>query len=404
MANRQKYTRAAVGHLTAHFERKKDEQGNYYKFGNQDIDAGRSYLNYNLAATDQSLNQNEFINNRIKELKCLNRANVNVMMTWVVTLPKEMNDKSNEEKKKFFSETYKFLCDRYGAENVISAWVHMDENQPHMHFAWTPVCYDKKAGRDKFNAKVVGSKMDLKSFHKDIDYYLTKEMGYVTGVRNGVTEINMTPEQLKETQKEIVREAQKELSELKVEKKEVKVNPLTKKRSITFSEGEYDNLAKKHALELLEMKAKKKELEIDNELLNKKVKELREKPYIQSNEELETQNRALEESNANLTNEKKELEDKVIQLETKNLEIDRLKNDNFKLTKSNLELRNQQNEDMGYLERLLARLWAFVKGLSQIIPSVENHVLEQFNDAEIDDLENNLAMIQPKEKEREIDY
>ena len=98
------------------------------------------------------------------------------------------------------------------------------------------------------------------------------------------------------------------------------------------------------------------------------------------------------------------MEDKVIQLETKNLEIDRLKNDNFELTKSNLELRNQQNEDMSYLERLLARLWAFVKGLSQIIPSVENHVLEQFNDAEIDDLENNLVMFQPKEKEREIDY
>ena len=262
MANRQKYTRAAVGHLTAHFERKKDEQGNYYKFGNQDIDAGRSYLNYNLAATDQSLNQNEFINNRIKELKCLNRANVNVMMTWVVTLPKEMNDKSNEEKKKFFSETYKFLCDRYGAENVISAWVHMDENQPHMHFAWTPVCYDEKAGRDKFNAKVVGSKTDLKSFHKDIDYYLTKEMGYVTGVRNGVTEVNMTPEQLKEAQKEIVREAQKELSNLEIKQQEVKVNPLTKKRSITFTEVEYDNLAKKHALELLEMKAKKKNWKI----------------------------------------------------------------------------------------------------------------------------------------------
>ena len=39
MANAQKYTRAACGHLAAHYERKrKDEKGEYIKFGNQDID------------------------------------------------------------------------------------------------------------------------------------------------------------------------------------------------------------------------------------------------------------------------------------------------------------------------------------------------------------------------------
>ena len=29
MANREKYTRAAIGHMTAHYERKKDKKGNY---------------------------------------------------------------------------------------------------------------------------------------------------------------------------------------------------------------------------------------------------------------------------------------------------------------------------------------------------------------------------------------
>lgn len=36
MANAQKYTRAACGHLAAHYERRKDEKGEYVKFGNQD--------------------------------------------------------------------------------------------------------------------------------------------------------------------------------------------------------------------------------------------------------------------------------------------------------------------------------------------------------------------------------
>ena len=49
MANAQKYTRAACGHLAAHYERRKDEKGEYVKFGNQDIDPQKTHLNYNLA-------------------------------------------------------------------------------------------------------------------------------------------------------------------------------------------------------------------------------------------------------------------------------------------------------------------------------------------------------------------
>lgn len=48
MANAQKYTRAACGHLAAHYERRKDEKGEYIKFGNQDIDPQKTHLNYNL--------------------------------------------------------------------------------------------------------------------------------------------------------------------------------------------------------------------------------------------------------------------------------------------------------------------------------------------------------------------
>ena len=39
----------------------------------------------------------------------------------------------------FFEETYAFLSERYGAQNVISAYVHLDERSPHMHFAFVPV-------------------------------------------------------------------------------------------------------------------------------------------------------------------------------------------------------------------------------------------------------------------------
>ena len=87
MANRQKYVRGGIGHLFAHYERGKDKEGNYVQFGNQDIDTSKSHLNYNLAARDQPLSQNDFLHKRMDEVYCLNRKNVNVMMSWVISLP-----------------------------------------------------------------------------------------------------------------------------------------------------------------------------------------------------------------------------------------------------------------------------------------------------------------------------
>ena len=63
MANAQKYTRAACGHLAAHYERRKDEKGEYVKFGNQDIDPQKTHLNYNLAPR-RGLEQIDFIRQR----------------------------------------------------------------------------------------------------------------------------------------------------------------------------------------------------------------------------------------------------------------------------------------------------------------------------------------------------
>lgn len=203
MANRQKYTRAAIGHMCKHYERGLDSNKEPIKYGNQDIHPELSHLNYNLAEHDQPLPQLEFIHKRMSDLHCLNRKNVNVMISWVVTLPREMNDKSDEEKRKFFEKTYEFLKERYGADNVISAYVHVDESQPHMHFAFTPVMYDAKKDRYRFNAKVVGSRADLRTFHKDLDVCLEHELGYRTGVINGVTELNLSIQELKQMQKKM---------------------------------------------------------------------------------------------------------------------------------------------------------------------------------------------------------
>ena len=51
---------------------------------------------------------------------------------------------TDEQIKQFFELSYKFLSERYGEKNVISAYVHKDETTPHMHFLFIPIVDDKK--------------------------------------------------------------------------------------------------------------------------------------------------------------------------------------------------------------------------------------------------------------------
>ena len=127
VAHKQKYTRGAVGHMLGHYDRSKAVP---------ELKASvNTVLNYNLAYNDQPKSQLDFLHQRLSEIKVHNRKDVNVMVDWVVTIPQSLNDKGLENERRFFEEAYKFINNRYGKENVISAYVHMDETTPNMHYA-----------------------------------------------------------------------------------------------------------------------------------------------------------------------------------------------------------------------------------------------------------------------------
>lgn len=129
MAHMMKHTKASCGHMFAHFDRRAEH------ISNENLDRTRTHLNYNLA-THQTMDQGEFVRQRCSEVHCQNRKDVNVMVSWVVTAPKDLPE---AEHRAFFQASYDFLKNRYGLENVVSAYVHMDEVTPHMHFAFVPV-------------------------------------------------------------------------------------------------------------------------------------------------------------------------------------------------------------------------------------------------------------------------
>jgi len=181
MASIQKYKKTSLGVITRHFERARRPDGEYYNWGNQEIDKTKSYLNYNL---HENQNQLEFIKKRTSEVRCLNRANVNLMCAWVITAPKELKE---NELEKFFKSSYDFFNKKYGEENCISAYVHMDETTPHMHYAFVPVVKDKKREGYKVSADELITRRHLQTFHSELDEYMKNSFGRDIGVYTEIT-------------------------------------------------------------------------------------------------------------------------------------------------------------------------------------------------------------------------
>lgn len=190
MAHLEKYNRAAVGHLIAHYDRQAEN------IGNESVDRTRSHLNYNLAAELQPQRQGDFIKQRCSEVKVQKRKDVNVMCTWVVTAPQDLPE---AEQAAFFKAAFDFMAARYGQENVISAYVHMDETTPHMHFAFVPVVEDKKKGGFKVSAKERIDRKELRSFHQELEQAVSDVLGHPVGILNEATKQgNMTIAELKQ--------------------------------------------------------------------------------------------------------------------------------------------------------------------------------------------------------------
>lgn len=194
MAHVMKSTRGAIGGLTRHYERAKTEDGEFLKFGNQEIDTSKSHLNYNLA--EHNNNQLDFIKKRTSEVRCLNRKDVNVMCSWVVTVPRSLDD--IEEQEKFFKESYNFLVNKYGKENVVSAYVHNDETTPHIHFSFVPVVHDPKKDIYKVSSKELLTRQHLRDFHPQLDLHMQNSFGRNIGILNSATkEGNKSIDELK---------------------------------------------------------------------------------------------------------------------------------------------------------------------------------------------------------------
>ncbi len=257
MAHVAKYAMGATGHMSKHYERGVGNDGETIRYNNQNIDISRSHENYNLGPM-REISQVEYIQKRIAEVRCQNRADVKIMCSWVVTAPKDL---PAYDYRSFFESTYDFLVKRYGGEkNVVSAYVHMDEITPHIHFAFIPVAPDRRRGGEKITAKEVLTRTDLQSFHPELENHIARQLGYVVGIQNEATrDGNKSVEELKRntaiekvtelqrTEKKAIESAKLALGE--VERLQAKGNALEDKlesleNELDCLQDEIDNLTK----------------------------------------------------------------------------------------------------------------------------------------------------------------
>lgn len=234
MAHLEKYNRSQLGHILKHDSRAKDQNGDYIKFGNEEIDTNRTHLNYNLHERKDGLSDFEFVKNRAMEFLAKNvrkRDDVNWVGSWVITLPESLHGSSEADKRKFFEVCHDFLGNRYGFDNIVGAYVHNDETTPHMHTKITPVLYDEKKNKFRYSAKDMFNRADLKSFHKDLSVRLEHEFGFDVGVyenkrederlpNKSIKELKAENKKLAELKNRMFAEAEKQNDEIKRLKRE----------------------------------------------------------------------------------------------------------------------------------------------------------------------------------------
>jgi hypothetical protein len=197
---------------------------------NEKIRPELSHLNYNLVPGDPWDNYCR----RMSQVFCRKRADINTLVQIAVTLPVDVNPLQHE---KFFRSVTAYYQNYFGAENVISAIVHLDETTPHLHIKAIPVYHNTKKDRDQVSFDVKCPRKFYQTMHSELEEWVSQEMGYRCGIQNEATrEGNKSVKQLKaltatkevKELQEMLSDPQKRLSELQTEinQKEIRVQEL----------------------------------------------------------------------------------------------------------------------------------------------------------------------------------
>ena len=147
---------------------------------NEKIDSSRTNLNYNLVNGDPLENYRK----RMDQVYMRKSKSANTLAMLSTTLPKDFPPELSRE---FFEECHKFYASKFGADNIISAAVHMDETTPHMHTKFIPVYYNEKRERDTVSFDKVVTRSVYRTIHKELQEHLIEHFNFHVAILTGAT-------------------------------------------------------------------------------------------------------------------------------------------------------------------------------------------------------------------------
>lgn len=133
-----KYKGPEISGIEAHNERTKEKYES-----NPDIDPTRTHLNFHLIKPERKYRAES--ERHIKEAGCRTRFDSIRVVEALVTASSEFfKGKKKADMKAYFQEAVDFIKQHQSPETIISAVVHLDEKNPHMHLCFVPLTEDKR--------------------------------------------------------------------------------------------------------------------------------------------------------------------------------------------------------------------------------------------------------------------
>lgn len=178
-----------------------------------DVDLEKSGMNYHFGITNNAKECMEKIQRRVNEIMQGRDIpkNTNLMSSWVVSLPENLpKDKTDD----FFQFVYDFFSDRYGKDNVIDGFVHLDETTPHIHVCFVPEAVSRKSHKQTVSSASLLTRSELPGCQADLEKVCRERYGIKNLILNGKTKGGVSLEKLKaETAKEQAVKAEKRVAE-----------------------------------------------------------------------------------------------------------------------------------------------------------------------------------------------
>ena len=162
----------AVGGIQSHNNREHEPKTN------PDVDMSRSEDNYDLIPCDNYKRSiKEKMSNLVESSRAVRKDAV-VVCNFIVTSDNEtMEALGADRQREFFQDSVKWFSDRYGADRVLNATVHMDETTPHLHIGVMPITQD-----GRLSAKAIFTKTEMKAIQTEF----ARDVGEKYGLERGI--------------------------------------------------------------------------------------------------------------------------------------------------------------------------------------------------------------------------